>query len=396
MREALHLAQQVGARPEGARPLLAMGIIRTGGHGQHALGGACSRRPTPGRLPGRPFRRPAGPGPPGPQRRRQVSPSRARALVGRALDTAREGATPPAGLGRGRPCVSWAPRPWTRGRRARPWTAAGAGDAGGAGAPGAATPGLPGARRPCWPWGSGTPARGPTGGPPPGPATGAWHADGDALAGLARAAMAQGAPGGGPGARGRDHGALAGRGADRPAGDPEPGDAICLACHVGAPRPPATERLGRRAASPPGTACSWSAPPALPPVERQGYLEGVPVSPGPLAGLGGAPGRRPRFRPLARFATARRAVLLPPPGPPPRPVGAAAGPLTSGGAPWPPAARPEEAIPPPPGDAVLKRTSRSGSPPAVASPAGATRAPRGAARGAPPGSPGQRAAGRRP
>ena len=186
-----------------------------------------------------------------------------------------------------------------------------------------------------------------------GRATGAWHVDGDALAGLARAAMAQGAQEEALGHVAEimerfalDAARIALRGTQSPA-------AICLACYEALHA--AGDRAGQRPSppSPPGTACSWSAPPPCPRWSGKAYLEGVPAQRALLraweAALAGAP--LPGPGPLAALLPG--APVCSPAGPSARPGGAAAGPLTSGRA-WAGAAagpgRPE-------GDAVLKRTS---------------------------------------
>ena len=300
--EALHLARQVGARPEEAAALLAMGITQDEGHGRHTLGGrllqeaytlAGSLDPRfTARLALVPLARNA---------RRRGQSGRARALVGRALDTAREGARrPAAGPGRGGPVRAGRPGPGRGGGGpgARPGPA-GAGDTGGAGAPGAATPGLPGAGRgPAGPGATGGRRRGLPAGPPPGPGAGAGHLDGDALAGLARAALAQGAQDEALGhvAEIMERFALD-HGADRPAGDAEPGHHLPGLLRD-APRRRRPGAGGRRHPRRPGTACSWSAPPSAPGGAAK-LPGGRSRSAGPLAGLGGRPGRRPAVRPAA-------------------------------------------------------------------------------------------------
>jgi tetratricopeptide (TPR) repeat protein len=316
--EALHLAQQVGARPEEAAALLAMGIIQDEGHGQHALGGRLLQEAytLAGSLDDRfaarlalvPLARNA---------RRRGQSSRARALAGRALDTAREGIGDPLPPLEGAALCELGAQALDAGEEGQALDLARR-----------ALETLEGLELPAQQrlaflvLGAALLALGQAaaaGGAYRralllGRATGAWPADGDALAGLARAAMAQGAQEEALGHVAEtmerfslDAARIALRGTQSPA-------AICLACYE------ALHAAGDReaaavAALAAGHRLLLERAAALPPVERQGYLEGVPAQRALLraweAALAGAP-PVPAGRPTRRSA--------PPPGPPPAPA----------------------------------------------------------------------------
>ncbi len=354
--EALHLAQQVGARPEEAAALLAMGIVQDEGHGQHALGGRLLQEAytLAGSLDDRFAARTALVSLARNARRRGQS-SRARALVGRALDTAREGIGDPLPALEGAALCELGAQALDAGEEGQALDLARR-----------ALETLEGLDLPAQQrlaflvLGAALLALGQAaaaGGAYRralllGRATGAWHVDGDALAGLARAAMAQGAQEEALGHVAEimerfalDAARIALRGSQSPA-------AICLACyevlHAAGDREASGRRRPRRRAPPAPGARRRPAP------GRAARLSGGRSrSADPLAGLGGRPGRRPPPPP----GPGPLAALLPgapvcsPAGPSARPGGAAARPLTSGArAAGAGVARPE-------GDAVLKRTS---------------------------------------